>query len=140
VKWKSHASISPYFSSKGHFGHGHLPQIYPETTSVSLKACSAAQLAPSLDEWHGEGASGVSGVSGAEVVMGSDGKWWEVMGSDGKWWEDWKTFQNHQTCPKVEKLAVVFPTFGRNNYRWASKFEGPARWRIGGVGTWLPNN
>ena len=83
-----------------------------------------------------------------KVPVGSVGSvglklWWEVMGSDGKWWEDWKTFQNHQTCPtcpKVEKLAVVFPTFGRNNYRWASKFEGPARWRIGGVGTWLPNN
>ena len=66
--------ISPQRAILVMAGHGHLPQIYPETTSVSLKACSAAQLAPSLDEWHGEGASGVSGVSGAEVVMGSDGK------------------------------------------------------------------
>ena len=36
----------------GHFGHG-LPQT--ETHRRLLKACCAAQLAPSLDEWHGEG-------------------------------------------------------------------------------------
>ena len=72
----------------GHFGHG-LPQT--ETHRRLLKACCAAQLAPSLDEWHGEGeelallaprgsttGSGLQGVSQLDQLSQSCWRWLEI--------------------------------------------------------------
>ena len=107
MKWKSHASISPYFSSKGHFGHGRpwppSPNISRDDVSlVEGLQCSAACSKPWWMAW-GRCQWGQWGQWG----WSCDGKWWEVMGR----LEDLPKSPNLSNLSKGWKTCRSFPNF-----------------------------